>query len=91
MVRCAGRDYEATCHYAEQNAEQTNEVDERGMDAPASTPVGPFLQLALATYNRKTKVRGPRSELMVAHRDDGAAVFLINPDMMTAEQRMSLV
>jgi hypothetical protein len=62
-------------------------VDERGMDGHAAVPS----QAALASWNCKTRERGPRSELVFARRDDGAALSLVNPDMMTPEQRMSLV
>jgi hypothetical protein len=72
--------------------EESNDVvDERGMEGPAAVPSGLFLQAALASWNRKTQERGPRSELIFAHRDDGVAESLVNPDMTTADQRMFLV
>ncbi len=71
--------------------EQSNDVDERGMDGPSASPAGVFLQIALASWNRKTRERGLSSALMFAHRDDGAAVWLANPDMMTTEQRQALM
>ena len=70
---------------------ENEDVDERGMaGGPVAVPAGLFLQAALATWNPDTRDRGPRSALIFAHRDDGAAVSLINPDMMTPEQRLAL-
>ncbi len=69
---------------------QQEEVDDRGMDSSASTPVGLFLPLALASWGRSTRVIGPRSELLLAHQDDGAAVSLINATMVSEELRLSL-
>ena len=56
-------------------------VDERGTDGVGVTPPGLYLDVALASYDKKTKARGRRTELIRAHRDDGAAVSLINPDL----------
>jgi hypothetical protein len=71
--------------------EQTiEEVDERGMDSPHATPAGLFLQVALATWDRSSKAQGRRSDLLLAHRDDGAAVSLINSNMLSEVLSMSI-
>ena len=66
------------------------DVDERGMDGPAPTSAGLFLQAALATWDPEKRQRGKRTDLIYAHRDDGAGVSLANPDMMTEAQRKSI-
>ncbi len=63
------------------------DVDERGMDGPAPPSAGLFLHVALATWNPETAQRGKRTHLIYAHRDDGAAVSLANPYLMTEEER----
>jgi len=57
-------------------------VDVRGTDGVGETPPALYLDLALASYDKKTKARGRRTKLIRAHRDDGAAVSLINPDLL---------
>ncbi len=69
---------------------QHEEVDECKVDAAAPSPPGLFLQLALAAWDKTTRIVGPRSELLLAHRDDGSAVSLINPTMLSDEPRLSL-
>ncbi len=66
------------------------DVDERGMDSPATTPSGLFLQVALATWDKTTREQGRRSELLIAHRDYGAAVLLINSTMLREELSKSI-
>ena len=63
-------------------SEQDEVVDERGTDGVGVTPPALYLDLALASYDKKTKARGRRTNLIRAHRDDGAAVSLINPDLL---------
>ncbi len=46
------------------------------------TPPALYLDVALASYDTKTKARGRRTKLIRAHLDDGAAVSLINPDLL---------
>ena len=62
--------------------EQDEVVDERGTDGVGVTPLALYLDLALASYDKKTQARGRRANLIRAHRDDGAAVSLINPDLL---------
>ena len=57
-------------------------VDERGTDGVGVTPLALYLDLALASYDKKTQARGRLANLIRAHRDDGAAVSLINPDLL---------
>ncbi len=67
-------------------SEQDEVVDERGTHGVGVTPPGLYLDLALSSYDKKTKVRGRRTNLIRAHRDDGAAVSLINPDLIEEEE-----
>ncbi len=60
--------------------ERINYVSER--NDVGVTPPALYLDLALASYDKKTKIRGPRTKLIRAHRDDGAAVSVINPDLL---------
>ena len=69
---------------------QQEEVDERGMDSTTTPTAGLFLKLALASWDRSPRVQGPRSELLLAHRDDGAEVLLINSTMLSEELRASI-
>jgi hypothetical protein len=61
---------------------QEPSVDERGTEGLGTTSPALYLDLALRTYDRETKVRGPRSKLIRADRDGGASVSRINPDLL---------
>ena len=69
---------------------QDSPLDERGTDGAGHTPPALYLDVALSTYDTKTKVRGPRSRLVRAHRDDGAACSLINPDLLDASETVTI-
>ncbi len=47
--------------------------------------------MALSSYDKKTKVRGHWAKLIRAHRDDGAAVSLINPDLLETADCLVIV
>ncbi len=53
-----------------------------GTDGVEVTPPALYLDLALASYDTKTQARGRHTNLIRTHRDDGAAVSLINPDLL---------
>ena len=72
-------------------SEQDEVVDERGTDGVGVTPPALYLDVALASYNTKTKARGRRTKLIRAHRDDGAAVSLINPDYLEAAESQLII
>ncbi len=82
VVRSTSKQWSASMRVKRINiiSERDETVDERGTEGVGVTPPALYLEAALSSYDKKTKARGRRTKLIRAHRDDGAAVSLSNPD-----------